>query len=175
MSAPATLAIAALLLLQSCASRPAQRDFHPLDMSPPKLAEETACVSPAPKQVCAKGQGTPDGSSAPSLWGEAREASEIGEHCGALRLAERVLRMRPMAVVRLFIAQQQKALGWDSEAARSAELCLVEAGAEESSHQDKIVAACRALVSDRTAWLILAPAHWVARVRRWSMARWRSE
>ena len=63
---------------------------------------------------------------------EMRRANDQGDHCRALRLAERAGRMRMVPPLRAFIAREQQSLGLLVEAGRSAALCVRELEADAS-------------------------------------------
>ena len=57
-------------------------------------------------------------------------ASNLGDHCRALRLAERIGRTRMGPPLRAFIAREQQLLGLLVEAGRNAALCVQELEAD---------------------------------------------
>ncbi|MDO9018354.1 MAG: hypothetical protein Q8S73_07865 [Deltaproteobacteria bacterium] len=61
---------------------------------------------------------------------EMRLASNLGDHCRALRLAERIGRTRMGPPLRAFIAREQQLLGLLVEAGRNAALCVQELEAD---------------------------------------------
>lgn len=65
-----------------------------------------------------------------TLGHEMRLANDLGEHCRALRLAERIGRMRMGPSLRAFIAREQQLLGLRMEARANAALCLRELEAD---------------------------------------------
>src|SRR5215470_10337035 len=80
---------------------------------------------------------------------ERAQAARTGnDHAAALDLAQRAAQIAMTPSLRLFIAQEQNALGRLAEAFGNADLCMREAERDESVRNRGVVAAtCRALAS----------------------------
>jgi hypothetical protein len=79
---------------------------------------------------------------------EAQKARDAGDHERALSLASRAGEMRMTPSVRLFIAQEQRAVGQLANSMNNAELCAREAIADKTlRNRQTIISNCRSLIS----------------------------
>jgi hypothetical protein len=83
-----------------------------------------------------------------TLLEQAQKARDVDDHARALSLAARAGQIRMTPSVRLFIAEEQSALGQLANSMNNAELCANEAAEEKAlKNREKILRACRSLIS----------------------------
>ncbi len=99
------------------------------------------------------------------LIAQAQQARNAGNHQQALDLAERARRIQPSPSLRLFVAQEQNALGRLAEAYGNSDLCMREAEGDTSlRNREQVASTCRALAADlrgrigRVVVQVIAPA-----------------
>ncbi len=83
-----------------------------------------------------------------NLLEEAQKARDADDHARALSLASRAGHIRMTPSVRLFIAEEQSAVGQLANSMNNAELCAREATDDKAlKNREKIVSACKSLVA----------------------------
>jgi hypothetical protein len=102
--------------------------------------------------TAAGAQGRDDDARRRQLILQAGALRDRGDHEGALERLQQAAARRMSPSLRLFIAQEERALGRHLDGLRDARLCAEEFEADPSlSHRDEFLASCRALAEDLSA------------------------
>ena len=132
------------LIVASCAGGATRFESggpYPLAIPlPPGLGSESDCAPPDPRRtICPESPADEGVSPIETVAQEMRQASDLRDHCRALRLAERVGPMRMGPSLRAFIAREQQRLG-----------LLREAWAQRGAVRPRGRGRCRAAAPART-------------------------
>jgi hypothetical protein len=200
LPAPASIALAAVgstrgrsargailpwaLALASCASGSTRGEHggpYPLAIPPPAaLNSESDCVPPDPRPtICPESLPEQGPEPIDTVVREMRQAYEMGEHCRALRLAERAGQMGMRPSLRAFIAREQQLVGLLVEAGRSAAQCVRETEADASLRlRREPLETCRRIVretgeSEGASVIVRGPATLSRGLRVFVAGEWR--